>query len=74
MKRQLFALLVSEPDEVSLAALARAIAYAPRSHSMHVWRAFVRSQGTQLVKSERNTQRIRVLIGADRKVVGAARR
>ena len=74
MKRQLFALLIREPDDVSLAALGRAIACAPRDDNMRVWRAFVRSQGTHLVKNERGTVRYRVLIGADRKVVGAARR
>ena len=62
MKRQLFAMLVREPEEVSLAALGRAIAYAPRSERVHVWRAFVRSGANRAVRVER-TQRLRRVSG-----------
>lgn len=62
MKRQLFAMLVREHDEVSLAALGRAIAYAPRSERVRVWRSFVRSGGDQVLRVER-TQRLRRVSG-----------
>lgn len=55
-------MLVREPEEVSLAALGRAIAYAPRSERVHVWRAFVRSGGNRIVRVER-TQRLRRVSG-----------
>ena len=65
MKRELFALLTTEVDEVSLAMLGRAIAYAPRRDGMQVWRAFLRSRGDHVIAHDR-TQRIKVHAGGKR--------
>jgi hypothetical protein len=70
VKRQLFALLTSEPDDISLATLARAISYAPRDDAMRVWRSFVRSRGAESARCREDsddyaaqpTQRLRIRV------------
>jgi hypothetical protein len=73
VKRQLFALLTSDADDVSLAALARAISDAPRADGIVVRRAFLQTRGAESAARCRDaddyaaqpTQRIRIRIDVE---------
>jgi hypothetical protein len=52
--------LFDDDDAYTLAALGRAIAFAPRRDNAPIWRAFVRTRGRKVVtEGHRQTVRIR---------------